>query len=209
MQVTEQRIQIDASWFSIDRDVERSKGLHLGHVIDFIEHQERMADKPKVRGAGGQNYMAAGFMWERVLNHLVNDDKKELWEWLFGRVLSEPDNPKIIRPGELCLDGIYLTPDAVHLDDHVLEEHKYTTKKPAPLTDPKFRRWSSWQIPSYLKALKLHTCRLRVFFARGDYEGDPTPVWMEYLITYSQQEIDETWEAVIQNAATMRTLGLV
>lgn len=249
--ITEQRIHVDSRWFSAERDVERTKGIHLSHVIDYIEGKERDA-------AGlsndGHAYAAGGFMWERLLEKLIDLNPYEMWEWLFSRTMIEPKNPSVFRPGEQSLDigecpkcagtgtadaslrnpdesqsdcgacygtgriTLYLTPDGYSIPESALEEWKYTTKSckgittsttpvesPAdsPIRGPKFARWIRWQIPCYLKALGLDTCRLRVYFARGDYSGSPVPQWCEFVLTYTQQEIDEIWEMVVTNAMAM------
>lgn len=211
MQVTEERIHIDSRWFSPERDIVRSKGLHLSNVIDFIEFKEgKQAARPiggKLSDAGNA-YASQGFLWETVLEQLIERSPTELWEWMFGRALSEPDNPLVVRPGEICLDGIYMTPDGYNIETEQLEEWKWTTKSSNwPITHEKFRRWICFQIPSYLKALNLLVCRLRVCYARGDYKSGE-PIWMEYILTYSQQEIDETWDMIRVNAEVMRREGL-
>ena len=238
MEITERTVQLDSRWFSPERNISRTKGLHLSHIIDYIEYLEGKQDSVH-RGPLsdiGNAYASGGFQWERVLTNLIERNPTELWEWLYGRVLSEPDNPKVIRPGEQCMDGgkcpvcdgkgyvvarfgemgdvckvcegtgrilIYLTPDGYHIDDVMLEEWKYTTKSSDnDIRGYKFRRWLSWQIPSYLKALGLNVCRLRVYFARGNYKS-PVPVWREYILNYSGLEIDETWDSICINAAHM------
>lgn len=206
VEIEEKDIHIDARWFSPERDVSRSKGLHLSNVLDFIEYNEGK-DRGGEMTPQGHAFAAAGFMWERVLAHLTERSPEELWEWIYGRVLAEPLNPKIIRPGEQELDGIWMTPDGFHCDDYCLEEWKYTFKSARfPITDKRFRRWVSFQIPAYLKVLNLDTCRLRVFFARGNHDGGP-PVWRQYLLRYTRQEIDETWDCITANAAAMRKGG--
>jgi hypothetical protein len=206
VQITEQRIIIDSRWFSPERDVRRSKGLHLSHVIKFIESREKKRDQ---NNDSLHNYSCAGFLWERVLEKAIDCTPQELWEWLFSRAMVDVQNPSVIRPGEMLLDGIYMTPDGYNVEDGCLEEWKYTNKSlRGGIEGPKFARWLKWQIPSYLKALRLTVCRLRTYFARGDYTtGEPQ--WVEYMITYTQQELDEVWDMILLNAAAMRRLGLV
>ena len=139
-------------------------------------------------------------MWERVLAHLINDSPTELWEWLFSRAMIEASSPKVFRPGEQFVDGIYLTPDGWHIEDMMLEEWKYTTKSAKnELEGGKFDRWIRYQIPCYLYALGLRKCRLRVYFARGNYSS-PEPIWKEFILEYSEQEIAETWDMIVNNA---------
>lgn len=239
MRVTEKRIQIDSTYFSPERDVRRSKGLHLSNVIDFIEWKEGKRDvmpDGKLSQAGNA-YSAAGFLWERAIANLIERSPTELWEWIYGRTMSEPDNPKVFRPGECQMDGgecqackgkgtllepvrlcdvcggtgrilIFLTPDGINIEDGYLEEYKFTTKSSKnEITGPKFRRWLSFQIPAYLKAVNLTICRLRVYFSRGDYTTGE-PFFFEYILSYTQQEIDETWDMIVQHAQIMRREGL-
>lgn len=239
MQVDEQTIEISSNWFSPERDVTRTKGLHLSHVINYIEYCEgKRSDVYGEMDSGGNAFAGGGFLWERVLAHLIEDTPWELWNWMFGRAMTEPENPHILRPGEFCLDAgpcpkcngkgelpierrckpckgsgrilVYGTPDGIHMDDGVLEEWKDTSKSAAtPITDNKFRRWVSFQIPIYLKALGLTVCRLRVRFNRGDYKDIRHPIWKEFTLTYTQQEIDDTWEMVANHARLMYSEGLV
>lgn len=249
MQVVEKIITIDSRWFSPERDVTRTKGLHLSHILDYIEFLEGKREEfGGVISAVGNNYAAGGFMWERALANLIELDEQELWEWIFGRTMSEPSNPEVVRPGEQCIDigectnkenhvethqsgchvfqlgrglvlcpvckglgrlHVYMTPDGYHITDECLEEWKYTSKSAnTPITHAKFRRWISFQIPAYLKALGLRTCRLRVYFSRGDYTTG-APIWKEFVLTYGQHEIDDTWDTIAQHALLMFQKGIV
>lgn len=242
MQVTETIVQIESNWFSAERDVKRTKGLHLSGVIDYIEFlQNKRAAYGEALSQAGNNYAAGGFAWERVLFNVIERSPMELFEWMFGRALAEPTNPLVIRPGEQCMDCgpcpkcngvgfvneptgalivkpdspkcsacedtgrvlVFMTPDGYHIDDMILEEWKYTTKSAkSDIRGPKFKRWLSYQIPSYLKSLDLTACRLRVYFARGDY-ADVVPMWKEFLLEYSQTEIDEIWDMIMRHAILM------
>ncbi len=241
MQVTEKRVNIESNWFSLEKDVKRTKGLHLSSIIDYIEGRERDAEMSET----GNAYAAGGFLWERVLTNLIERSRWELWDWMFSAALAEIPNPRVVRPGEQCLDGgecpkcsgkgycgagksggictscagtgrilIYMTPDGINLDDlddhgkSLLEEWKDTSKSVAPITDKKFSRWVSYQIPAYLKAMRLSTCRLRVRFNHGNYKDERSPIWMEYVLSFSQQEIDETWDCIANNARSMIEQGL-
>lgn len=105
MQVTETKIELDSSWFSAERDIKRTEGLHLSHVIDFIEENEgkklnRSEDKTSLH-----RYAAAGFLWERAIDKITHLTKEELWEYVFTQALFEIDNPKVFRPGEQKVDA--------------------------------------------------------------------------------------------------------
>ena len=228
MQVVENIIELDSRWFSPEREVKRTKGLHLSHILDFIEGRQRDNDM----GKSGHRFAVGGFLWERALDKLIHLSKEELWEYVFTQALFEIEKPDVFRPGEQCLDGgecpicggsgmlrdpvracqwcegcgrirIYMTPDGVSIEDQYLEEWKSTSKSSkTAITNSKFQRWVSWQIPAYLKAMNLLTCRLRVFFSRGNYTSNE-PEWREFTLTFTQQEIDETWESICINARSL------
>lgn len=226
MKITKKELEVDARWFSPERDVARSNGIHLSHVLNYIEQRPSIDSELTQTG---HRFASLGFLWERILEHLIHDNPRELWDWLFTAALNEVEDINVMRPGEQWLDAgecppcggtgcsacndtghviVYMTPDGVHIDDGCLEEWKYTTKSSKDgVEHPKFDRWTKWQIPCYLKALGLNECRLRVFFARGDYStGQPIP--MEFMLTYEDHELDEIWDMVALNALAMIRNGI-
>ena len=236
MQVTEKIIELDAGFFSAEREVKRTKGIHLSHVIDFIEGKQREAGG---LSKAGHNFAVSGFLWERALDKIIHLTPSELWEYVFTQALYEIEKPDVFRPGEQCMDAgecpacagkgvfiepvrtceiccgvgrirVYCTPDGISIETGFLEEWKHTSKSAnTPITDTKkFGRWISWQIPVYLKALNLNTCMLRVLFSRGFYTTNE-PVWKQFILTYSRTELDETWDTVSQHALLMCKEGLI
>ena len=169
MQITEKRIELDSSWFSAEREITRTEGLHLSHVIDYIEECE---GKVLNRGEDKTNlhrYSVAGFLWERALDKLIHLNKWDLWDYVFTQALFEIDNPKVFRPGMARIDCpacrgtgilyVYATPDGISIPENAeeplcLEEWKYTSKSSKTgIEHPKFGRWLQFQIPFYLKIL--------------------------------------------------------
>lgn len=227
MQIEEKQIILDASWFSAEREIQRSKGLHLSHVINFIEDGGISAHR-EGRSDSLNNYAVSGFLWERIIDRVINLSKEELFEWLFTRAMFDVSNPKLVRVGEVCVEvckccsdkkcikckgtgsiKMYLTPDAYYVDEELMEEHKWTTKSSRnEISSDKFVRWTQYQIPIYLKVLGLKKCRLRVCFSRGDYKSGE-PEWKEFLLTYSNRELEEAFEMVMLNARYMVENGLV
>ena len=240
MQVTEEIIELNANFFSAEREVKRTKGIHLSHVIDYIEGKQRQVELSKA----GNNFAVGGYLWERALDKIIHLTPSELWEYVFTQTLFEIDKPDVFRPGEQCMDAgecpacagkgvyvdpvrvcgtcggcgrirIYLTPDGISISDidkhgkSFLEEWKATSKSSKnEITGPKFSRWIQWQIPAYLKALNLQTCRLRIYHSRGAYTTNE-PIWRQVILTYSQQELDETWDVIAKHALIMCREGLV
>lgn len=250
-QIIAKQIHLESNWFSAERDIVRSKGLHLSQVIDYIEYLEgkrATAQQGPINNIGNA-YAAAGFSWERVVSNLIEHKPTDLWDWMFGRALSEPTNPLVVRPGEQSMDAgvcpvckgkgstydkltdpvkicqschglgriiVYMTPDGLNIEESdqygksLLEEWKATSKscRDVDILGPKFKRWTLFQIPCYLKVLNLRTCKLQVFFWRGNYT-DGVPQWWQFLLSFSQQELDETWDMIAQHALIMVREGVI
>lgn len=158
LQVVSKQIHIDSSWFSAERDVSRTRGMHLSGVIDFIEQQEGVKRRDDADKASLHHWAAGGFLWERLLHRLIEHNPFELWDWMFGRAMAEIVNPNVVRPGEQCLDAgecgqcvgtgkaagndigpcpycggtgrvlVFMTPDGYNIDNIWLEEWKHTSK---------------------------------------------------------------------------------
>jgi len=134
---------------------------------------------------------------------LMQFEKGYLWERVLSRSLGKRA-PK--RIGEIELDGIILTPDGVTdngLPPYIiiLEEDKCTlTSAAKPVTD----NWK-WmmQVKGYCKALSALKCIMRVFYLRGDYTNG-TPSYGVFELIFTQGELDENWQAVLNHAKTMR-----
>lgn len=187
--------------------------------MDYIEQQEgrgylKPTDNPMTNDLGeiGHAFAVAGFLWEDVVTRLIDGQygQTAMWEWLFTASMNQIEDPDIIRPGEQHVDGIYLTPDGFRMSDGKLLEYKYTTKSSnTPITSSeKFGRWTEMQIPAYLSVLGLTECELNVYHAKGDYRSYE-PVWMRHSLEYGQEELDEIWAWIVQNARAMEKEGLV
>lgn len=183
--------------------------------MNYIEQQEgRGYLKPdehpaKEIGQIGHAFATGGFCWEEVFSRLTESNPTQLWEWLFTASMNKIEDPDIERPGEQCVDGIYLTPDGVRKSRRRMLEMKYTTKSSrTPVGDAKFARWTEMQIPAYLHALQMNTCELQVYHAKGDYRSYE-PVWMEHILTYETHELEETWAWIVRSAQAMKREGLV
>lgn len=133
--------------------------------------------------------------------------------------------PSILKhPGELQLDGVYMTPDGESLDfvcslsppdvyEHALHEVKFTyksTKTVGDFTDQWL--WVS-QTQAYAKAKGTRIVYVHVLFACGNYKFPIVPWlgpmggkkkgggWVNqpsiYRIEFTQEEIDTKWELLI------------
>lgn len=164
----------------------RSKGLHLSEIIKDICQQlqpKRFADKDKPP----LEWWTPGTIWEVALERSA----KELF--LKGGV------SEIVRPGEVIMDGIACSPDAIDIRQWELHEFKFTwmSSREAP-EHKKFWHWMV-QIRAYCYALQVKTAILHAFFVMGDYRGSG-PQALAWRIEFTDLELRETWEMIVNHA---------
>ena len=188
---------------------DRTPGLHLSDIIKSI-----MVDiDPKTYASNtpmNMNSVEVGFAFERMLERAFVDRRID-----------------VIRPGEIVLDGVILSPDGINTGDDpmVLEEFKSTKKScretpwPCDLhTDvmpdcrycsqefgPKFLSWLL-QIKSYCHALGLVNARLRALFLDGDYGANRMPLLRTWHFKFTERELAEHWRYMMRQA---RSKGLL
>jgi len=171
----------------------RSSGTHLSGII------RQLAVKHNIFPAETQKYDSArllrfnvGFAWEHwCVRHLPG---------------------AIHQPGECYLDGIYMSPDAITLDDNgylTLHEFKATWKSAATPIQDGMVYWL-WQVMGYLAGLsaKYHeqytVAVIHPLYLNGDYRDHrhpmygpdpdhPGPVRLEF----EWREIEANWELMV------------
>lgn len=112
------------------------------------------------------------------------------------------------QPGEMCLQGIYMTHDGESLDMILtpkgqrlklfLHEVKATYKSTKTVGDDLATQWL-WlaQTKGYCKGLNILVAYLHVLFLCGDYKYPIKPQKKVFKITYTQLEIDDNWEMIL------------
>lgn len=121
----------------------------------------------------------------------------------------------IHQPGELCLQGIYMTHDGESLDAVVTErrthyrmalhECKLTYKSLNTVGDFQYPSRASlksnwmWlmQTKSYAKALDCLVVYLHILYVCGDYSFPIQPLLHVWRIEYEPWEIEEAWELIL------------
>ncbi len=170
----------------------RSKGLHLSDIIRYMRecNGERFRNGP-----GGENWMVWGFIWERLVPHILAG--------YFGM-----QRPLRIMQGEQVLNGIAMTPDAINTEDGRLEEYKATWKSqkrlpegstPEELIDcleTHFHFWL-WQIKAYSYAVGTTQARLVVAFLSFP------PRFRCIELDFTEQELVANWEMIRANAVAL------
>jgi len=167
----------------------RTPGMHLTDVINAIEvemgwRKNTWEDEP-LHTAG-----EIGFIWEDILS------------FTYASRMT-------FRPGEVTCDGIICSPDGLGLDPEypdivVLEEYKCTWKS------AKHELIGNWrymtQIASYLHALDLDTCIMRVLYLNGIYNGQG-PIRRTARIKFDEFELRDNWKMISNMAKEIRDNG--
>jgi len=173
--------------------VDRSPGLHVSEIIDDILttlygnlHPGEEVDQAK------QGQFEKGFIWERLLSSA------------FGERSA-------VRPSEVEKDGIVGSPDGINrvrlIDgggivygngERVLEEYKCTTY--SSTKDPgQNERWIM-QVKAYCYMLGLQTCLFRILYLLGDYRENRYPIYKVWLLDFTELELRENWDMIINHA---------
>ncbi|MEA3349626.1 MAG: hypothetical protein U9Q82_03285 [Chloroflexota bacterium] len=130
----------------------------------------------------------------------MSDETRMQFEkgWLWEEALSLAFGQKAaVRPGEVELDGIAGSPDGIDTDGNelIVEEYKCTaarsSKSPADMW-----RWMM-QVKGYCKMMGAVKCVFRVLHLEF------VPVYKVWELTFTQGELDENWEAVMNQAKVM------
>lgn len=134
----------------------------------------------------------------------LSDETRMQFEkgWLWEEALSLAFGQKAAaRPEPLYVDGIWGSPDGIRYDDPaklipIVEEYKCTAvrsdKSPADMW-----RWMM-QVKGYCKMVGAFKCVFRILHLEF------VPVYKVWEIEFTQRELDENWEAIMNQAKFMR-----
>lgn len=164
----------------------RSQGtLHLSTVYRSMEEDALLARKNEMTPEDLAWYGAGGFLWEHVFS------------MAYARAMSQGYT---VRTGEWECDGIVGSPDSIRIYDWTLIETKFRW-----MSSNKFDRLEKYfwlellQIKGYCKLIGTDHAELWVFFCNGDY-APPKPCVRGATLEFSDQEIEESWRAIVQHA---------
>lgn len=159
----------------------RTEGLHLTDIIKSLMDEAGMMKTVSGKGWDPDPLNLAaetGFMWEELLSMTL---KARL-----------PD-----RIGEIVVDGITMSPDGFDVEEWMLWEYKavWSSCKRSPVDNYK---WIC-QVQGYLKGVGATTVKMAILYLNGDWKGGG-PQYRGYKITFTQREIDETWQMITGHA---------
>ncbi len=167
---------------------QRSPGLHVSDIIKDI--MQRLA--PNRFGKPDQPQEDLPFTKFEV---------GFAWEELMGRMLGSRMVPtaSIIRPGEIEMDGIYMTPDWFDVERYRPVETKATwATARRNIDDPFFWHWIV-QVKAYAKGCGAVEAQICAFFIMGDYHGN-FPLVRIWNLKFTKLEIDENWHMLVAHA---------
>jgi hypothetical protein len=169
---------------------ERTKGMHLSGVLRYIAITTGLL---KIAQAIAEEElplrMALGFAWEEFASTLY---------------------PHLIyQPGEITEAGVIMTCDGHSiLDDRfAIEEFKCTWKKVRTGNELIREEWY-WghQGRGYCWGYDARFVRWHILYINGHYRGGG-PVYMRYLVEFSDREVESTRNMVLKNAARAAEKG--
>lgn len=175
----------------------RSPGVHLSSIIRCIATEQgilkpewaeelSLVDVRTITDPVAILRICIGLAWE---------------EWYIPNVLR-PQMGVVDHPGELEVDGIYMTPDGesvsviITLVENwfsVVHEVK-STYKSIKTVGNLTEQWM-WlaQIMSYCRAMKTTHAVLHALFLCGDYTWPQRPQRRQWSIEFTQEELDQNW----------------
>lgn len=189
---------------SMDRDAQRAPGIHLSTIIKDMRITAGIERGQRGKSfTDGEQYMVfeQGFLWERLVKEYIEspENRQIEWDYFVKGGLSqltadsiENSGGHLMRPGECCLDGIYMNPDAVNLKLWHMEEWKATALRKANFNIEKHRPEWLWQIQAYCKFYHMN----RGIFRIWHYGEMPTPDPTQLVVDFSDEELDKNWSII-------------
>jgi len=163
----------------------RSLGLHVSQIINYISTTIGRRDNDFTR-EDLDAFAVVGRMFERIL----------------AETIFRP--PRYIRPGEITMDGITGSPDAVDCDDGAVVEIKASFKSSKHDIQTFREYW--WQQMAYCHMLDVNVSKLYVFYVNGDY-SPPKPTWppRAWEAEFGKHELRDNWAMLVRNGKDIQS----
>jgi hypothetical protein len=183
----------------------RSKGVHVSSIIRCIATEAgilkpewveelSLADVREITDPVAILRISIGLAWE---------------EWYIPTILAIEG--VIDHPGEMHIDGVYMTHDGESLDvlvtphgsnklyQHVVIHEVKATYKSTNTVGDLSKEWM-WlaQMKAYCLAKRTRFCKMHTLFLCGDYSYPIKPQLKRWSIEFTQKEIDDNWDMLRQ-----------
>jgi hypothetical protein len=183
--------------------IPRSEGLHVSAIIRCVATE-------------------TGILSPQVAEEVTLVDVREItdpvallrisiglaWEQYFIPEILGPLMGVVDHPGEMILDGVYMTHDGESVDlfisetgnslyEEIIHETKATYKSTRTVGDLATQWMWMAQVKSYCLAKKTNKAMLHVLFLCGDYSYPITPQLKCWLIEFSEDELTDNWSLLM------------
>ncbi len=175
----------------------RTPGVHVSGLIRGIAVEAGILRPEWVEELSLVEVAAsAGAWWDRLDETAKTRIAMGLaWEeWLIPLLDGVMDHP-----GEMCVQGVYMTHDGESLDviygKHQTRVHecKLTFKREQSDADMADQFMWLCQMKAYCRGLGTRFARIYVLFVCGDYSWPMRPRYRSWDFEFTQAEIDENW----------------
>jgi hypothetical protein len=144
-----------------------------------------------------------GFLWERMVKEFCETEdwiklqiEQSASHHFAAGVLELPQN-SLLRPGECQLDGIYMTPDAIHITDFRVEEWKATAMRAKNFDIEQRRPEWLWQAAAYANIFGMTKAMFRIWHVSEN-------VISSLLVEWEKDEVVEEWRRIKDHYQTMK-----
>lgn len=185
----------------------RTPGIHVSKVIRAMAVQYGLLDKSWVSDLSLVEVKSNEEAWWASLDEVsrIRMSVGLAWEqWYLPRI-----DGVVYQPGEMCIEGVYMTPDGESLSTIISEsgprltiaihEVKVTWKSVNTVGDLQDEWMWLMQNKSYCKGKGALLSFLHILYPCGDYSKPIRPQNHIWRIEYEQQEIDEAWEKIVEH----------
>jgi hypothetical protein len=200
----------------------RTEGIHLSKVIRAIALESNILDKKYMDGLELEEVTGQSEEWWKALDpgSLTRICIGLAWDaWYLPNLGMEV----VPAPGEMDVDGIYMTPDGESLDiirvgndiNHELAIHevKATYKSTNTVGDMSTQWMWLTQMKGYCKGAGCRVGYMHPLHLCGDYKYPITPQIGPhkgrnscFRIEFTQEEIDESWDLITGYVQHRRSL---
>lgn len=190
----------------------RSVGVHVSSIIRSIAIENGVLKAEQAEG-----FSLVELSNDAWWNGLKQADQLRIciglaWEQFYIPYIGDVTD----HPGEMQIDGIYLTHDGESIDTiltakgeqpcKALHEVKGTYKSVKTVGDLATQwMWLS-QMKGYCHALNTRLAYMHTLFLCGDYKYPITPQLKVWRIEFTQAEIDDNWELMVGYVEHQRNL---
>jgi hypothetical protein len=172
---------------SPERDRIRTPGIHLTAITKdmLLTSGINRAGRSQMSQQEQHLTFEKGFLWERIIEAALQAQME---------VDMEASPYDLIRPGEVQMDGIYMTPDAINIRRNCVEEWKSTAMRSANFDIPTRRIEWLWQAGAYARYFGMTKATFRVW-----HHAEMPPVVTQFDVEWTPQEIEDNWRRILDH----------